>query len=160
MCICAFRIQCFELILLKLFKIQNNCKQFTVHVNIHLSLQTSVCMNMSPSCWGSYPCVVGRCLYLGGWPNSESSTVAAYKHGPGYGDSRFLRNIGILPDYTASHSRRQSSMSLDSITQIFNEKYKSWSSSLCRFLQYPVTCSLLGPNSPVRTNKITALAPF
>jgi hypothetical protein len=29
---------------------------------------------------------------------------------------------------------------------IFDEQYKSWSSSLCNFLQYPVTASHLGPN--------------
>jgi hypothetical protein len=26
------------------------------------------------------------------------------------------------------------------------EEYRSWSSSLCSFLHYPVTSSLLGPN--------------
>ena len=36
---------------------------------------------------------------------------------------------------------------LDVITQIMNsEQYKSWSSSLCSLLQYPVTLSFLGPN--------------
>lgn len=29
---------------------------------------------------------------------------------------------------------------------VFGEQYKSWSSTLCSFLQSPVTCSFLGPN--------------
>jgi hypothetical protein len=30
---------------------------------------------------------------------------------------------------------------------MFGEEYKLWSSSLCSFLQSPVTSSLFGPNS-------------
>jgi hypothetical protein len=32
---------------------------------------------------------------------------------------------------------------------ILGEEYKLWSSSLCRFLQPPVTSSLFGPNKAI-----------
>jgi hypothetical protein len=43
---------------------------------------------------------------------------------------------------------------------IFDEEYKLWSSSLCNFLQHPVTSSLLGRNSLLGTQSSNTLNLF
>ena len=51
------------------------------------------------------------------------------------------------PVVSTIHATRPAHIILYLITRIiFHEQYRSWSSSLCSFLHYPVISSLLGPN--------------
>jgi hypothetical protein len=69
--VCGINRHTFQFKLLKMFKISANYehftnRRFTSHVNICVPLQTNVYLSMSSTFWGSYHCVVNRCLCHGG----------------------------------------------------------------------------------------------